>query len=381
MNLPSNNTLATREIMMHSRRRLTQPLSILLSAYVLSALLSGCTTVGPAAIHSGRLAYNDAIIETDNQQMLMVIVRNRYGERSNLLAVSSVTANINVTANAGVELGIGDNDNYSGNLVPFRAGIIYEENPTISYSPVGGEQYARQLMSPISVASLAQLASNLVDPEPVYYALVSSMNGIYNPDFLSAESGPDARFNRLVTILAELTRAHRLHWIKDPQQKEGFSFVISHYAPDYARQVDELLALLGLSGPKDRSARIVLPVYLALDSHVSGGIGITTRSVFDLLEILSGAVEVPEQDLAAGVATSYPPPGLVGRHLKVHHAAGKPAQASVAVNYRDGWFYIDDTDQATKQYFRLLTTLMSINIAESAGRKSVAPVLTVPVSR
>jgi len=102
---------------MHSRRCLTQPLFILLSVYVLSPLLSGCTVVGPTAVHSGRLAYNEAIIKTDNQQMLMLVVRNRYGERSNLLAVSSVTANVSVTANAGVELDIGDNDNYSGNLV------------------------------------------------------------------------------------------------------------------------------------------------------------------------------------------------------------------------------------------------------------------------
>jgi hypothetical protein len=53
--------------------------------------MGGCTVVGPTAVHQGRLAYNEAIIETDNQQMLMVVVRNRYGERSNLLAVASVT--------------------------------------------------------------------------------------------------------------------------------------------------------------------------------------------------------------------------------------------------------------------------------------------------
>jgi hypothetical protein len=53
----------------------------------------------------------------------------------------------------------------------------------------------------------------------------------------------------------------------------------------------------------------------------------------------------------------------------------------VAVKYRNGWFYIDEKDQATKQYFRLLTTLLSVNIAESTGRASATPVLTVPVSR
>jgi len=92
----------------------------------LAGLLTGCTAVGPADIHSGRLAYNEAIIETDNQQMLLVVVRNRYGERSNLLAVTSVTANVRVATNAGIEAGVGDSDNYSGNLVPFSAGVSYE---------------------------------------------------------------------------------------------------------------------------------------------------------------------------------------------------------------------------------------------------------------
>jgi len=352
-----------------------------LTTCLLAGLLTGCTIVGPAAVHSGRLAYNEAIIETDNQQMLLVVVRNRYGERSNLLAVASVTANVRVATNAGIEVGAGDNDNYSGNLVPFSAGVTYEENPTISYTPVGGEQYARQMMSPVSMTSLAQLAGNLADPAPVYYALVSGVNGVYNPDFLPPSSAPDERFVRIVTIMTELALAHRLHWIHDPRQDDRFSIIIDHYSPDYADEVNELLTLLGISTPEGRSSRIVLPVSLALEGQDSGGIGITTRSVFDLLEILSGAVEVPEQDHASGVAVSYPPPGLVGNQLRVRYSRIKPGHASVAVKYRDGWFYIDEKDQATKQFFRLLTTLLSINIAESTSRASAAPVLTVPVSR
>lgn len=351
------------------------------AACVFGCLLTGCTVVGPAAVHSGRLAYNEAIIETDNQQMLLVVVRNRYGERSNLLAVASVTANVRVATNAGIEVGVGNSDNYSGNLVPFSAGFIYEENPTISYTPVGGEKYAHQMMSPVSVTSLAQLTGNLTDPAPVYYALVSSVNAIYNPDFLSPSSTSDVRFVRVVTIMTELARAHRLHWVQDPREDDRFSIIIDHYSPDYADEVNELLTLLEISAPKNRSARITLPVSLALEGQDSGGIGITTRSVFNLLEILSGAVEVPDQDLASGVAVTYPPPGMVGKQLRVHHSRTEPGHASVAVKYRDGWFYIDEKDQATKQYFRLLTTLMSINIAENTDRASAAPVLTVPVSR
>ncbi|MGB7934628.1 MAG: hypothetical protein WCH04_20865 [Gammaproteobacteria bacterium] len=363
---------------MKSIQRPGRLLRHLLGVCLLGILLTGCTIVGPAAIHGGRLAYNEAIIDTDNQQMLLVVVRNRYGERSNMLAVASVTANVRVSTNAGIEVGVGDNDIYRGNLVPFKAGVIYEENPTISYTPVGGEKYARQLMSPLSVTSLAQLTETLTNPAPVYFALVSGINGIYNPDFSSQSSVPDARFIHLVELISELTRAHRLHWVQDSQHDGRISIIIDHYSPEFTVQVDELFSLLDLPAPKTRSSRIVLPVFLAVDGHGADGIGISTRSLHDLLEILSAAVEIPEQDQT--VAISYPPPGLVGKELRVHYAKTRPEHASVAVSYRDGWFYIDEKDHTTKQFFRLIATLLSVNIAESTDKKS-APVLTVPVSR
>ena len=92
---------------------------------VLVAALDGCTIVGPTAVRNGRAAYNDAIKTTDNQQMLMVVIHNRYEESSNLLEVVSVTANVRVTASAGVQAGFGNDSDYRGNLVPFSAGAIY----------------------------------------------------------------------------------------------------------------------------------------------------------------------------------------------------------------------------------------------------------------
>ena len=77
----------------------------------------------------------------------------------------------------------------------------------------------------------------------------------------------------------------------------------------------------------------------------------------------------------------YPPPGMVGSQLLVRYSRTEPGHASVAVKYRDGWFYIDEKDQTTKLFFRLLTTLLSVNISESTNRASATLVLTVPVSR
>ena len=126
--------------------------------------VSGCSVVGPAAISNGRTAYNEAITDTNNQQILMIAIHNRYEETGSMLAVASVTANVRFTARTGIQLGFGDDDNYAGSLVPFSGGAVYEENPTISYTPVHGEKYARQVMSPVPLFVLGQLARTLVDP-------------------------------------------------------------------------------------------------------------------------------------------------------------------------------------------------------------------------
>ena len=347
---------------------------------LLVALLASCAVVGPASVRSGRLAYNEAIIETDNQQMLLMAVRTRYGERSSLLAVSSITANVSVKTSAGAQLGYGDSDNYVGNLVPFGAGVIYEENPTISYTPVGGGQYASGLMSPISISLLAQYAQNIVDPAPVYLALLSSINDIYNPGFQFMGGTSDQRFSRIVELMTKLTKAHRMHWVQDSDQSHRFSIIIEHLWPEFSGEVSELCVLLGLPEPTSESLVVIVPVSAALERPETGGIGLTTRSTYDLLEIFAAAVDVPAADLSSGIAATYPPPGLIGSKLRVHFSESRPETASVAVAYRDGWFYIDDTDQGTKLYFTLLASLLSNTIADTISHDA-APVLTVPVSR
>lgn len=54
-------------------------------------VLSGCSVIGPQSIANGCAAYNEVINQTEDQQMLMAIVRNRYGETISMLAVDNVT--------------------------------------------------------------------------------------------------------------------------------------------------------------------------------------------------------------------------------------------------------------------------------------------------
>ena len=54
----------------------------------------------------------------------------------------------------------------------------------------------------------------------------------------------------------------------------------------------------------------------------------------------------------------------------------------MAVRYRGYWFYIDDTDQATKNTFVLLRPARQLDLGAPAGdRRGNGPLLTLPVGR
>jgi len=344
-------------------------------------LLSGCATLGPKSISMGRADYNEAINKTEDEQMLLSIVKGRYGETFSLLAVSGVAANVRFRTNAGVDVGIGPREDYLGNLTPFSAGVAYEENPTITYTPVQGEQYLRQLLSPIPLNMLVLIIRSGTNPAAYLTMLANRINDMRNPDFLEAPtSEPDLRFQRFVELSEALDRAGVLQLVEDPRKEVPFDILISGYAPAYSEKVREYLALLELPMPTEESKDIVLPVYFAVKGRELGGIAISTRSTFDLIEILRAAIEVPQEHASAGLAMNYPKPGLAGKNLRIHVSKDKPKRAAVAVKHSRYWFYINEADMHTKLFYVMVRTLWSVSIAAGSDQ-SAAPVLTIPVTR
>ena len=61
--------------------------------------------------------------------------------------------------------------------------------------------------------------------------------------------------------------------------------------------------------------------------------------------------------------------------LRVQSDIKKPADAFVAVQYRDHWFWIDDRDFKSKRTFAFLMILFSLT--ESGGKEGL-PLVTIP---
>ena len=94
---------------------------MLLSAPVLTG---GCAVVGPHSISNGRMAYNEVINYTENQQLLNAIVRERYGQTFGTLSDSSVAANVKFRGIAGAEFNAWASNQFTDKLTPLSLKFI-----------------------------------------------------------------------------------------------------------------------------------------------------------------------------------------------------------------------------------------------------------------
>jgi hypothetical protein len=367
---------------MRYTKELTRCALGMLAGNLLASTTQGCAVVGPASLSRGRAAYAEVIAETNAEQSLATLVRLRYGAPWSLVGVASVTAQVRFGANARAEFGVGPDANFAGALVPLSGGVAYDENPTISYLPVQGDKHLRQLLSPIPLDLLVPILNSSLETEDSFALLVTSMNAIPNPAFVTTpEAAPDDRFSQVAALVGTLGRAGALRFVESGTKEEaGFSLWLHDYTPVYRQQVSDLLALLNVdaaTGGED----IFLEVVSRAHSRGARTISIQTRSVYDLGQIGAAAVDVPETDRLAGLATAYPKSGLAGGKITIRRAQERPRDAIAATRFRDWWYYVDGGDLHAKQFFRIFEALLSARLADTLEGARVAPVLTVPVSR
>lgn len=342
--------------------------------------VAGCAALGPASIENGRASYNDALIDTNSEQILAMIVRMRYGEPAGLLAVTSVTANLHIKANIGSEFGIGPDNSFEGNLTPLSAGIGYEENPTVSYAPVHGRKYLRELLAPVPIDLTVLLLASMGQTPQGMELLVSSINGIRNPAFLIEPAGePDPRFARIARLLAELGRGGHVDWSQEPSEPPSYALVLSGEGEEYSQQVRELYGLLGFAAPSNLDGVVRLPVQAGIARPETAAIRLRSRSLYELLGIAASSVEVPDEHVDSGFAPASARPGTSRPAMRIRASSSRPWGVPLKFKRYGWWFFVDFDDADSKLTFRLLESLLSVEMFDSAAK--TAPVLTVPVSR
>src|SRR5215831_5864137 len=225
-------------------------------------LLAGCQTLGPTALGVGRGAYNDVIARTSSEQTLGLLVRLRYSDPIGLLMVSSVTAGLKFNTEANGQAGFGPRANYAGNLVPFSAGVAYEDSPTISYTSVDGQAFLREWLAPVNLETLALVLEAAARQDPFILLLVERMNGLRNSASATVEE--HAAFQRAATLLAEFRDLGVTSWVQQSGAAGRYELILLHYSPSHTTEVQELLRLLELKGDPARESMIRIPVVLGV---------------------------------------------------------------------------------------------------------------------
>lgn len=351
-------------------------------------LLVGCATrLGPTTIPAARFDYNNNIARSQNDQLLLNLVRLKYRDTLVFLDVGTVIAQYTLSANAGAAARI-NVDGAAGNEFGLDLGGGYSEQPTITYEPLQGAAFTQRLLTPISPLTVILLSQSGWSIERLLLCCVESVNGITNAP---AASGPtpttlpnNAEFRELAGLLREL----QVHSVLDFRvisdgEKNSASLTIDRPAEDQPqfRALQRVRELLGLSQESDAFNLTVRGF-----RSQNGEIVVAGRSLLGVLFFLSHGVEAPPDHVSRGLVTvttggdrqELDWSTVTGNLLSVSSSTTAPSDAFVRIHYRDHWYYIDDSDLQSKATFSLLTYLFSL---QAAGAPGSSPLLTVPVAR
>jgi len=345
-------------------------------------MLQGCQSIGVGSVQRDRLDYGGAIADSWKEQTLLNIIKLRYFDTPTFLDVSTVISSYQLQSEVSFGREIFPNAPGDTNR-SFGLTGIYTDRPTISYAPLTGEKF---------VNSLAMILSGH-QADFILRATVRAINDVYNHSASPARARrEDPAFAQVIAALRRIQQAGALGMRIEarPVAVQGgrgdrpvtadTAWIFFREGADAETAAD--IAFVRKSLDIDPAIR---ELRLGFGSLRTGGgeIALLTRSIMEILVELSSGVEVPEQHLAEGRARPLqkgegsPGGGNSYPVARVLAGEGPPADAYVAVRYRNHWFWIDDRDLASKRAFSFLKIFSSI--AET-GVVPQQPVLTIPAN-
>src|SRR3974390_1941069 len=118
-------------------------IKIIISVAVLPVLF-GCSTIGAPTIPRDRFDYTAAISDSWKRQMLFNMVKIRYGDAPVFMDVSSVISQYQISG--AINVGATFNQQPATSSQNLGAVGTYVDRPTITFTPILGDKFARSLM-------------------------------------------------------------------------------------------------------------------------------------------------------------------------------------------------------------------------------------------
>jgi len=412
-----------------TRENTLKPLTRLVLVAMLAAS-AGCA-MQAKIIKARHWDLNETIRETGNEQLLLNLVRLRHDETPYFLQISSITTNFSAGASVGAS-GTFPSSGDQQNVYGLNSGFSYSESPSVTWSIPDSREFLGRFYAPIGADQLTVLAQSGFDLVEVFRVGVQKMNLLRNREFRVREGefqpASYADFVEALDLMEAMRRegvidfAHSLmtnyggvplpisqleprgvaeglpYGLMYLSRSEGMATPYQVSKPLYLRfsktsdsdpRAARLRQLLKLrpdfySYPITDTVNVSPEGFRAIDGKLAlvydpdvtlTHIGLTNRSVLDILRFAAASVEVPEELVTSGAVRRRNV--ALDEYLDVRVTSSEPANAWLKVPYRGSWYYIPQTDLNSRTTFTLLSALFASVVGDVPGAK---PVLTLPVN-
>jgi len=382
--------------------------TLLNKSYVSAALIififmiTGCS-LAPGTVQSNRFDYNVALQKSDNEEMIVNLVRARYSEPLYFLQTGSVTSSFSYAYSMGLGASFMRNfqgpvagaDTYTSSL-----GAEYAERPTVTYNPLQGETAVRQLQVEMSLGNFLILTRMGYSIESLLWTTVTRIGNLNN---ISEDIGTGEfsrakypEFLEFAGLLRTLQKRGDLEFIDldvEERRAESLTMQLRFIDQEEAKAVEDLLGIKAESiylpdGSLVAEIELTTLRDLALlreKNQDHPRVPIKLKSFFEMVVGLSSQVQVPEEKQEKGIVRTVAAidedlmqvGGLHTGLIRVKSKTVRPVDSYVAVPYRNRWYYIDDTDLRSKAYMMLLGSIFSL---QSGDLQPMTPLLTLPAS-
>ena len=350
---------------------------------MVSVLIIGCTGIGPKTIPRDRFDYSAAISKSWQNQMLLNMVKLRYGETPVFVDVTSVISQYAVESQ--ISLGAIFNNPLanSGDTQSIGGTGKYTDRPTITYAPMVGKKFAKTMMTPIPPPAIFFLIQSGWPVDFILRSCVKSVNTFQNRSgtrMLRHEA--DLNFYQLVSLLSDIQKSGavsvRIEVDKNKREFTVFTFRRENIDPEIESKISSLKRLLNLE-PGRREFRVVY----SSAPRDKNEIAVLTRALLEIIIELSSYIDIPQAHISEG--RSFPT--LMGHMdlnaefgplIEIHSQTDPPkAQDSfVSVEHRGYYFWIDDRDMRSKRMFSFIMLLFTL----VEPKEALAPMVTIPTN-
>lgn len=367
---------------MNPRYFFSKTLLLICLMEILPLSLISCVNLGPTTLKSERSNYNLSVQRTNDEELMLNLVRLKYRDTPFFMEVSSVASQFTLSTRANASATV--KDGVKG-LFGLGGSVGMTEKPTVTYSPLQGEKFIQRVLSPLPLKTIALLFHSGWSIERIFRLSFQRMNQLKNAPMASGPTPSNApqymMFASAVKFLRELQIRDAINLSYN--ENNGVSQLILHInEEDKNREEAKQFALaLNVEPGKTRYVFAFSPALNKTDQ-----IHVVSRSLLGIMFYLSQAVEVPRADVLQGKVTQTKTPDgkifdwkeVTGDLLKIRSLSGKPEVYSKSTYYRGTWFYIDDSDLSSKSTFSLLAQIFSLQ----AGKiEDNAPLLTLPLGQ